>query len=99
MGDSSEHMNMMFAVIFFAWHIVLSIIINSLVAFVIFKFLKKKEIIDWEFVNQNINSEDLRNNNASERRKHNSEYESLNLSDKSPLLNDEDEETDIFARA
>ena len=55
--DSSEHMNMMFAVIFFSWHLVCSIIINSLVAFAIYKILKKKEMIAVNFVI--LNSADL----------------------------------------
>ena len=52
--DSSEHMNMMFAVIFFAWHIVFAIIVNSLIAFGIYKLLKKKEILDLDFINDSV---------------------------------------------
>jgi len=99
--DSSEHMNMMFAVIFFSWHLVCSIIINSLVAFAIYKILKKKEMIDVDFVI--LNSADLENNNEYGKGSASNgiHYESVNLSDKSPLLNgeDDDEETDLFARA
>jgi len=99
--DSSEHMNMMFAVIFFAWHLVWSIVINSLVAFAIYKILKKKEMIDADFVS--LNSSELENNNSFGKGNASNgiHYESLSLSDKSPLLNgeDDDEETELFSRA
>ena len=51
--NSSEHMNMMFAVIFFAWHVVWSIVINSAITFAIYKILKRKEMIDPDFVSSN----------------------------------------------
>lgn len=89
-----DHMNMMFAVTFFSWHVVFATCLNILIAYIIYKTLQRKNCVDTSFVSNDEESKDVipQSNKI--------KYESLRLDDaESPLLTSvDDEENDIFLK-
>jgi len=102
----AEHMDTMFAVLFFAWHVAFGLLVISLLSFTIHKFLKKRGLVASPF-----DEDDDQNGNQRQRhfnKNHNQSrgaYASLEV-DETPLLADDggyrgekDDENVLFSKA
>lgn len=90
----AEHMDTMFAVLFFAWHLAFAMGAISLLAYLIHKFLARRGLIETAPFDQNAN------HYRSTKQPHSSRgaYEALEV-DETPLLEQEEEENVLFTKA
>lgn len=91
MGEhmDGEHINTMFAVLFFAWHIAAAIAIISGISFAIYKYMEKRGTLKDEVFGQS------NNNHVHSSSKMNGGYKPLQV-DETPLLQSVDDEENIL---
>jgi len=93
MGEhmDDEHINTMFAVLFFAWHIAAAIAIISGISFAIYKYMEKRGTLRDEVFGES----QLNNNSVHATSKMNGGYKPLEV-DETPLLQSVDDEENVL---